>query len=45
MLPSTVDRSWYKRFFARRLAHAVSAVVARCSLLLQQASDNSPSFR
>jgi hypothetical protein len=44
MLPSHAEQSWY-RFVIRRLAHAVSAIVARCSSVLQQASDESPSFR
>ena len=44
MLPSHVDLSWF-RFVTRRLAHAMSAVAARCSLILQHASDDSPSFR
>jgi hypothetical protein len=54
MLPSHVHQfsseralSFAARFNRARvvLAHAVSAVTARCSLLLQQASDNSPPFR
>jgi hypothetical protein len=53
MLPSHVEHSSYKRAWLTArlsracfvLAHAMSAVAARCSLVLQQATDNSPSFR
>jgi hypothetical protein len=33
------------RFIAGRLAHVMSAIAARYALLLQQADDESPSFR
>jgi hypothetical protein len=51
MLTSHADRSWSRRvcltvrFVAHRLAHATRAVAASYSLLLQRASDDSPSFR
>jgi len=44
--PSRAARlSLRARLVARRLARAMSAVAARYELLLQRASDSSPSFR